>query len=134
MLKVFSRLKITAELRNINKNDSGWVDIDSFFSPRYANQKNAEQLKQYLTEVFGPDYENNFYQDGESNLTRGLEQKLSKFSSGKTLKHFGNNLVDCRVWTFNNKDKTFYLLQFDEPKTPPTKMLLGRPEDLEDLK
>ena len=136
MLKIFSRLKITSELHTINKDSSGWVDIDEFFSPKYANQLNANQLKEYLIKTFGPDYENYFWQDGENNLTRKLEQKLSQLPRIPTPKHFGNNLVDCRVWTYHSKDssKEFYLLQFDEPKTPPTKMLLGRPEDLEFLK
>lgn len=136
MLKIFSRLKITSELHNINENSSGWVNIDEFFSPKYANQKNAEQVKNWLSENFGPNYEQYFYQDGESNLTRSLEQKLTKsneLTKSKLPVHFGNNMVDCRIWEFRWADKKFYLLQFDEPKTPPTKMLLGTPEDLKIL-
>ena len=136
MLKIFSRLKIQAQLKNINESSSGWVDIDDFYSAKYANKNNAIQLKNWLTTNFGPDYESNFYQDGENNLTRSLEQKLTKLNGltkSKLPVHFGNNMVDCRIWEFNWGDKKFYLLQFDEPKTPPTKMLLGRPEDLKIL-
>jgi len=138
MLEVFSRLgfKVQSDLHNINENSKGWVDIDKFFSPKYANKKDAELLKSYLTKVFGPDYENHFYQDGKDTLTRKFEQKLSNLSRSKTPVHFGNNMVDCRIWTIypKNSSKELYLLQFDEPKTPPTKMLLGRSESIQSIK
>lgn len=135
-MKVFSRLKITAtELKRLNHKSSGWVEFESFFSKPLSDLKYFYELNRVLTNRFGKDWQDNLYQNTKDNISISYEQYLKKNFDLEQKKYIGNGLVGVWYWgiTLNNKHQIFFL-QFEEPKSPPTKMLVIRKEDLKYLR
>lgn len=135
MSNVFERLKITASsLHKIDNKSKGWVDFEKFFSFPLSNPRFFNMLDSINKKDFGSNWQTKLYQDGVNNLSKNYERYLFSRENQEQRHYIGNGMVGCWYGDIEINGNKIRFMQFDEPKSPPTKMLLLENKTLKDLK